>query len=323
VKYVLSTLGVVTGTLPVMKFRPMQARVFLPLLVVLSCRGSDDNAGDSGRTLPPVYSLGPGSNTNWDVNAGPVMLLSLGDGSDSVAIVLPEATDSTIGGLQNTTPTVSGLVFELFGRGGKIASSVITPFPLASDSARECNAWPSAKLSSTHGGWTVGFVRGNVRAIPVDSIEALPSADSASLAALIAQSAATLPVSSDPVFSRLPFRVRSAYRFVVDSEQVVVADVVRTLNEEANPRIEHLFLIAERLVGATGKYAVGYYSRVAGAEETTQVSEPLSVVAIGSSKKPAIVMNVESDDGTRLGLIERTGPGKWRATWTSANIDCQ
>jgi hypothetical protein len=300
----------------------MQARVFLLVLVVVSCRGSDDNAGSSGKTLPPVYSLGPGSNTNWDVNAGPVMLLSLGDGSDSVAIVLPEATDSTIGGLQNTTPTVNGLTFELFGRSGKIASSVIMPLSATSDTVRECNAWPSARLPTAHGGWAVGFVRGNVRAIPLDSIEALPSADSANLAALLAQSAATLPVSSDPVFSRLPFRVRSAYRFTVDSEQVVIADVVRALNEEANPRIEHLLLIAERPVEATGKYAVGYYSRVAGAEETTQVSELLSVVAIGSSKKPAVVLNIESDDGARLGLIERTTPGKWRATWTSPNIDC-
>lgn len=305
-----------------MKSSAIQGRVFLPLLVALSCRGSDDNSGGSGRTLPPVYSLGPASNTNWDVDAGPVMLLSFADGSDSVAIVLPEATDSTIGGLQNTTPMVNGLTFDLFGRSGKIASSLVTSLPTTGDTLRECNAWPSARLLSARRGWTVGFVRGNVRAIPLDSIEALPSTDSASLAALLAQSAAMLPVSSDPVFSRLPFRIRSAYRFTVDSEQVVVADVVRALNEEANPRIEHIFLIAERPVGASGKYAVGYYSRVAGAEETTQVSELLSVVAIGASKKPAVLLNIESDDGARLGLIERATPGKWRATWTSPNIDC-
>jgi hypothetical protein len=314
-------MGVATDRLPLMKLWLMRARVFLPFLVLLSCRGSDDKSG-SGKSLPPVYSLGPASNTNWDVDAGPLMLLSLGDGTDSVAIVLPEATDSTIGGLQNTTPPVGGLVFELFGRSGKAASSAVTPLPATSETVRECNAWPNGKLASGHRGWTVGFVHGNVRAIPLDSIEAMPSADSASLAALIVQSAATLPVSSDPVFSRLPFRVRKAYRFTLDSAEAIVADVVRALNEEANPRIEHLFLIGERPVGTAGKYAIGYYSRVAGAEETAQVSEVLAVVEIGGSKRPAVVLNIESEDGARLGLIERTIPGKWRATWTSSNVDC-
>jgi hypothetical protein len=238
-----------------------------------------------------------------------------------VAIVLPEATDSTIGVLQNTTPAIQGLVFDLFGRSGKIASSSAKPLA-ATDTARECSAWPIAKLQSGHHGWSVGFVRGNVQAVPLDSIEALPSVDSAALAASLTQSASTLPVSSDPVFRRLPFRVRSAYRFTVDSLDVVVADVVRTLNEEANPRIEHLFLIGEKQVGISGNYAVGYYSRVAGAEETTQASEILTVVEIGVSRKPAVVLNVESDDGAQLGLIERTTPGRWRATWSSAYIDC-
>jgi hypothetical protein len=305
-----------------MKVELLQLRVFLLLVVALSCRGSDDNARNSGSTLPPVYSLGPASNTNWDVNAGPLILLSIGDASDSASIVLPEATDSTIGDLQNATLMVNGLVFDLFGRSGKIASSSIVHLSATTDTLRECNAWPSARLQSVHPGWAVGFVRGNVRALPLDSIEALPSADSASLAASLAQSAATLPVSSDPVFRRLPFRVRSAYRFTLDSVEVVVADVIRALNEEANPRIEHLFLIGERLKGMPGTYSVGYYSRVAGAEETIQASEILSVVEIGASKKPAVVLNIESDDGAQLGLIERTTPGKWRATWTSASIDC-
>jgi hypothetical protein len=303
-----------------MRTRSSTVSILIPLFFALSCRG-DDNARGSRRSLPPVYSLGPSSNTNWDVNAGPVMLFSLADGSDSVAIVLPEATDSTIETLQNTTPMIQGLVFELFGRGGKIASSSATPIP-AIDTVRECSAWPSAKLKSASHGWSVGFVRGNVRAIPLDSIEALTSVDSASLAASLTQSAATLPISSDPVFRRLPFRVRSAYRFTLDSVDVVVADVVRTLNEEANPRIEQLFLIGEKPAGVSSNYAIGYYSRVAGAEETTQASEILSVVEIGITRKPAVVLNVESDDGRQLGLIERLTPGRWRATWSSAYIDC-
>src|ERR1700686_4487062 len=93
--------------------------IFVPLFLVLACRDKGGNDSNAGRSLPAVFSLGPTSNTNWNVNAGPVMLLSAGASSDSVSIVLPEATDSTIELIQDVTPPISGLVFELFNRGGK------------------------------------------------------------------------------------------------------------------------------------------------------------------------------------------------------------
>jgi hypothetical protein len=156
----------------------------------------------------------------------------------------------------------------------------------------------------------------------VDSIEAMSSADSAALAASLARMAATLPIASDPTFKGLPFRVRSAYTFRLDSVDVVIADVVRNLNAEANPRLEHLVLIGERPVGTTGKYKLGYYNRTAGAEESTQATEVLAAIDIGAAKRPAIVVKIEYEDGGRLGLIERAAPGQWRATWTSAFTDC-
>src|SRR6202022_5111187 len=111
------------------------------------------------------------------------MLLSTGNSADSVSIVLPEATDSTIYLVQNVTPPVSGLVFELFNRGGKVDSTKVFPQKLETDTTRDCSAWPVGRTQSAHSGWRVGFVRGNVKALPLDSIESLPSADSAMLAA--------------------------------------------------------------------------------------------------------------------------------------------
>lgn len=293
------------------------------LFVILACSDkARDRTNTDGKSLPPVLSLGPASNTNWDVNAGPVMLSSAGNSSDSVAIVLPEATDSTIESLQGVSPPVSGLVFELFNRAGRVDSATVTPLTAPPDTSQDCNAWPIGKTQSAHPGWRVGLVRGNVKAIPLDSIESLPSADSAALAASLAQSAATLPVSSDPTFRRLPFRVQSAYIFRLDSAEVVIADIVRTLNEEANPRIEHLLLIGERPIGSKGKYAIAYYSRIAGAEETMQATEVLAAVQINVSKRAAIIVNVESEEGAKLGLVERTGPGQWRLTWQSAYTNC-
>jgi hypothetical protein len=297
------------------------SRIFVPLLMVLACRDKAGNGAEGGKSLPGVFSLGPTSNTNWNVKAGPVMLLSAGNSSDSISIVLPEATDSTIELVQDVAP-VSGLVFELFNRGGKVDSTRVLPQKPGTDTTRECSSWPVGRTQSAHPDWRVGFVRGNVSPISLDSIASLPSADSAMLAASLAQTAATLPVASDPTFRKLPFRVQSAYMFRLDSVEVVIADIVRTLNEEANPRIEHLLLIGERPIGTKGKYAVGYFSRIAGAEETMQATEVLAAVRIGVSKSPAIVVSVDSEEGIQLGLIERTGPGQWRPTWKSAYTTC-
>lgn len=321
--YTLSTLEDAIG-----RFNPMagrlviRSRIFAPLLIVLACRERAGNSADTANSSPTVFSLGPTSSTNWNVNAGPVMLFSAGNSSDSVSIVLPEATDSTIELIQDVVPPVGGFVFELFNRGGRVDTTRILPRKTEADTTRDCSAWPVGRAQAAHPDWRVGFVRGHVSGLPLDSIESLPSADSALLAASLARTAATLPVSSDPTFRKLPFRVQSAYTFRLDSIEVVIADVVRALNEEANPRIEHLLLIGERPARTNGKYAVGYFSRIAGPEETMQATDVLSAVRIGVSKTPAIVISVESEDGVKLGLIERTGPGQWRPTWKSAYTTC-
>lgn len=249
------------------------------------------------------------------------MIVSVGSGGDSIAVVLPDATDSTVASIQGIRPPISGLTFDLFGRSGKIGSSAALPLPTV-DTTQECYSWPLARLQSSHSNWRVGFAAGRVHPIMLDSIEAMPSADSAALAASLAQTAATMRIASDPTFRGLPFRVRSAYTFRLDSIDIVIADVVRSVNEEANPRLEHLLLIGERPAGANGKFNLGYYSRTAGAEESTQATEVLGAVQIGPANRPAIVVNIEFDDGGKLGLVERVGPGEWRATWRSAYTDC-
>ena len=102
----------------------------------------------------------------------------------------------------------------------------------------------------------------------------------------------------------------------------MIADVVRSVNEEANPRVEHLLIVGERPRGAGGKFTVGYYSRTAGKEESVQATEILAAVRIAASKRPVVVVNVEYDEGGKLGLIERSAAGEWRATWRSAYTDC-
>lgn len=294
----------------------------LCVVVVLACREKNsDRVKSSSASLPPVYPAGPVATTNWDPSAGAVMLVSLGEDPNSAAVVLPDVTDSTIAAANDSSVVLTGSIFDLLDRGGKIGSSTATPVEKPSVS-RECVTWPAARLRSGSPGWQVGFVRGAAKPFALDSIEGMSSADSAALAAALTQTVATLPIAADPTFRRLPFRVRFAYRTRVDSVEVVVSDVVRALNEEANPRIEHILLIAERIGGTADRYNVGYYSRTAGAEETMQATEVLTAIEIGTARRPAFVVNVEGEQGNRLGLIERTGFGVWRPIWRSASTDC-
>ena len=250
------------------------------------------------------------------------MITPLENSLDTVAVIVPEATDSTVSIVETMNAPITGLTFDLFGRSGRVASSVrASSLPPIDTTKRDCYGWPLAKLLEKPADWTVGFASGRAVAIPIDSIEAMHSTDSASLAVALTRAAASLPGVSDPTFRGLPFRVRTAYRFRVDSIDVVVADVVRAVNEEANPRIEHLLIVGERPTGSASTFTVRYSNRTAGSEESTQASELLAVAAIGESKTPAIVLGIEYSDGRRLGMLERVA-GEWRASWRSAYTDC-
>ena len=305
-----------------MTFRLAAWAPLVTLCLLLGCRGGERENPDSTRALPPVFPASPVENTHWNSDAGPVMIAATGSGIDSAMVILPYATDSTIDSLQSTAASTSGMRFDLFRRSGKIASG-ISVLPLSrTDTTRDCYSWPAAKLQSSSESWQFGFVSGHAQTIALDSIETLPSKDSASLAASITRSAATLPGTIDPTFRGLPFRVRSAYTFQLDTMDVVVANVVRSVNEEAKPRVENLLIFAERPRNSNGKFEVSYFTRSAGPEESTSVTGILGAVTVGSSRRPIVIVNVQYDEGGKFGFIERSTTGKWNATWKSAYTDC-
>ena len=251
----LRTLDVGTSTRQITSMAPRFAgqRLLVALVCMLgACGGKERGKADSASSLPPVFPAGPAANKGWNPDAGPVMIVSAGGNTDTVAVILPEATDSTLGSLQGVSPLRPGITFDLFGRAGKIASTIAASPLTQTDSAEDCNSWPLARLQSPRANWQVGFVSGHVQPIALDSIEAMPAGDSSALAVSLAQTAATLPAASDPTFRGLPFRVRSAYRYRLDTLDVVIADVVRTLNEEASPRVEHLLIVGESRTGRVG-----------------------------------------------------------------------
>lgn len=280
----------------------------------------------SARAAVPAAS---GAALTWDDSAaGPVLIVD-GSNESEAAIVFPHYTDST---LADVSRLDTGIVrrghVDLFSRGGAAGQADVIPTS-AGTLGGDCTAWPTARVRSLDRGaggvpaaWTAGFLAGNAVSLPMDSIQTLSPVDSARRAADVARVAAALPNDTSATFRDLPFVVRSAGRIVLDGgTEAILAEIVRQLNQEANPQEEHIFLIAER-DSANGKPTAAYFERVSGAEDDVESSEVLAVVRLGPRRVPTIVLSRDYGDGGAYTLIERTGRGQWGVRWNSAYTGC-
>lgn len=270
----------------------------------------------------PVVRTPPWTGWNESI-AGPVMILSSAGSIDRAVIVLPLITDSVL----STTPRFSldsllGLPVELFGRTGRVgkASLVAASQELNTEG---CVMWPEGRLADAPPRpWKVGFRQGVATAFPLDSLEGMNTRDSLAVTGEIARLAAVLTEGADPAFLGLPFTVRKAYRFTMSPISVVVADVVRKINQEANPREEHTLLVGERVAEGDGRYMAAFHTRVADSEDIVRTSELLGVVRFTRTGGSAMVVAFEYADSGRVVLLERTANRQWKITWRSAYTGC-
>jgi hypothetical protein len=293
--------------------------------VVSACNGDrKTTAAESAATAnaPSVHPPLVPVNTGWDTTeAGPVMLLAGSENTASTAVVLPWLTDNALASAPEfVLDSLSNMPVELFDPAGLSASSslVVGSQKLNTEG---CISWPVGSLSPAPRQWRFGLRKGAAIGLPLDSIEGMTPADSSQVTVEIARISSAVAEGSDPVFRGLPFAVLHAYRFALGNNEVLAADVVRKINEEANPREEHLLLIAERPRVADAKYVAAFQSRVAGAEEAVRTNEILGAVKFVRGN-PAIVVTFEYEDGGKVALLERTGERQWRITWTSAYTGC-
>lgn len=297
----------------------------LVLLVSLGCLGekvanSSDSAAVEALVSPVVVPavVNPG----WNQAAGPLIVLP-DLGRPSVAsVVLPLLTDSMLADTRMLhIDSLLGLRMDLYSRGGKVGESTLI---VGADrpGAENCLHWPKAQLrDQALQEWKVGFVKNHTAAISLDSLEGMNGSDSVHVTTELARLASKQPESSDPDFQGLPFAVRKAYRFSVGSISVLVGNIVRKINLEANPRDENILLIAERMK-TERIYQKVYYKRVAGSEDIVQTSEVLAAVMLMDSGRPFLVLSLEDAEGGRAALLERAGSGVWKITWRSAYTGC-
>lgn len=295
-------------------------------LVPVACRRDVKPAADSATATAPTVANKPSAsiNTGWDESsAGQFLILSAADDGITAALVMPNETDSSLA--QKGTfrvDTFTNTPVDLFSPAGNAGKS-----SLAVNSqqlpAEGCLVWPGARLiSKPAGSWTVGFPAGHAKSIQIDSVEKLGQGDSLSITTELVKQASALSMHGDPAFRGLPFIVQKAYRLSMGDTTALVGSVVRKINEEANPREEHLLLIVERYGGQDSPYAVSYQNRTAGAEADVRTTAILAAVRFVKTNKAAIVISFEYDDGGQVALLERGVSHSWKITWRSAYTGC-
>jgi len=316
-------------------FRRALGIVLLPLALA-ACERSKKPVGSDSANAPPVTSEIPAESSaaarppasGWDASAGPVLVVRA-DSPGRASVVYPQYTENALPDtLRFDVAPISGASVTLYGHAGALGAARIASVGPRSWRAGECVEWPAATVAASNdsaaAGWSIAFLPSGIAGVPLDSIEGLSPLDSAKLAADITRLASALPGDTARAFHGIPFAVRNAYRFMVDSATpAIAADVVRKLNQEAMPLEEHTFLIAER-PGSQQRYSVVYTDRTSGTEESLVTTELLAAVRLPSPSpsRVALVLLREGFDTNAYALLERSPRGGWRMTWTSVRTGC-
>ena len=280
-------------------------------------------ASDTTTALPDSTSVD--SDMDWRIENGPVLAVS-GDSAGIAILVLP-ALDTPRTSMSDVD-SLRDLEVDLFSPRGRVGSGRLRPRNSRPAENEQCAEWPTAQVvqgtNARTTKWSVGFASGSATALAMDSLAGLQRADSARLAAEIAKLASAMPGDTAPMFRGLPFRVHSAYRVrPTPGIMVVVATIVRTINQEANARTEHLLLIAEQDLNVPeSRLALKYFERVSGPEESTETVDILASLLLGADRRPTIVLGRSDESGTAFALLERATSGKWTLQWSSPYTDC-
>lgn len=309
----------------------MRRPALLALTVLLLAACGDDetpvriDSTSTAVTATPEPTATTAVSSGWAAEFGPALFVAGGEGA--LQVVLPAVTDSTFadstvwaGAALERTPEI-----ELFARAGRIGTVRLAPGarPPMPDANEGCIAWPTVRpAEGAPAHWQAGFVQGRAVALPLDSIETLARGDSARVAADAARLASQIPNDTAVAFAGLPFFVRTAYRVRLgNGTEVLVADVTRRIGQEADPREQHVFLVAERPDDAT-PWRLGWFSRTSGPEDQTEMRELLAAVQLGASRVPTLVLGVTYEEGSSYALVLRTADGTWRERWSSAYTGC-
>lgn len=284
------------------------------VLAVVSCAGaallgcdrkeprrSVDSTVDSARTAPVAKRRA----TDWASELGVVLVVPAD--SDNAAVVLypDEPSAQLLASAPTTLVTITGDTARV---------------RLALADSQQCDAAVVRLTGEAPASWSVGMLGRSGALLRMDSIETLPAADSARLAADLARLASALTMHKNSRFTGLPFAVLAAHRFASDSMEFLVGHLVRRLNQEASPLEERTLILAERPRSPQGAaYKVTYSQRSEGSEETAAHFEALG--AFRGRHATLLVIVRDQPSATTYEVLERSSGGTWRTRW-SRSLAC-
>ena len=316
---------------PSPRHSPRESLAVLLLVLGVACERSTPVAGRKDTVVPSVplpesSVVAKPDASPWDSSAGPALFVA-GSTPTEAFLIAPQYTHTAaLDSVQPDSILLRSLRLDLFGSGKKIGTARISSM-VASTRTDSCRMWPIARLELVPGDtgsaqpWNVAFESGHASEPVVDSIEGLPTADSARLAADIARIASALPGDTSAVFRGLPFVVNKAWRARLPNGQTLLAAVVvRNVNQEANPRQERILLVAER-DGAATRFTPRYTERKVGLEETLETTDPIAIVLLGVDRHPTVIIARDAGNGLSYALVERVA-GQWQRRWASAYAGC-
>lgn len=302
--------------------------LMLALLMSAACeRAGPERSNDTAVLVTPPQ-VTPSDSTlvltsPWDSAAGTAFLVA-GAGSGDAAVVFPSIdADADLDTAHFDVGIAQNRVYDLFA-GGRRVGSGRAGRAVSTDVPDECSAWPHVGFAadSQAAGWAVAMEQGRFLAFAPDSIAALPRPDSARIVVELARIASAAPHDTVEALRGIPYVVRRGYRFAVPGgPTMVLAEISRSLPQEASPVQEVMLLIAEQ-DSLTSRYRLAYMERTSGTEETLESTELLVAGFVTGRDQPVILLVRDSGDGVTYSVLEREGPRQWHVRWNSPYAGC-
>lgn len=293
--------------LDVMSIERVMRWVSVPgaILGMLSCGGRDQPARvDSGVDTTAIAQAAARAPSEWVSELGQLLVVP-SDSEHAAVVIFPDFPSARL---------VASAPMTLINASGDTVSARAE---LVATESEQCGGAPLVRLADgASDAWSIGLLRGSATPLRMDSIAALPPADSTRAVADIARLASALTANRESRFSGLPFTVLGAHRVNLGDSEALIAHVVRRVPQEASPLEEHTFIIAERPTNAAANapWTAKYSQKSEGSEDTADHFTVLAAVRAGD--KTLLILARDQLERTRYEILERSPAGTWRSRWS-------
>ena len=167
--------------------------------------------------------------------------------------------------------------------------------------------------------WSIGIQSTAAVPLRTDSMDALTAADSAQYSVEMGRLASAVNAEQASRFAGLPFTLATLRRLRVAGREVVAAQVVRRVNQEADPLEERTLIVAERAAAQLDQFTTVHSGRSEGNEDNIDHFDLLA--ALRTARGTLLVIAMEKPTGTTFDILERNAAGVWTVKW-SRSIVC-